>query len=143
MPDIILPKTNDVATLVAGPDPYLATNEFSIKGYLFNVGKRTAWIATHGNAQFLQHAQQIGCVPLIPGLAIPLKVNKFHFYTERGHTTLLWLPGESPPVFSVPLVTGENGLVVHDAAAAQALKSLADKIENLAAAIAVLAPQEK
>lgn len=124
---------------MAGPEPYEATNEFSIKGYLFNAGKRTAWIATHGRPQFLQHAQQTGCVPLIPGLAIPLKVNRFHFYTERGFTTLLWLPGDSPPVFSTPMLMGENGLVVHDDSAAQALKDLAEQVKKLAEALTVSA----
>ena len=136
MADIALGNTYDVATLIAGPTPWEATSAFSIKGYLFNAGKRKAWIATHGNDNVLQDIQRVGSVGLLPGMAIPLKLNRFTFATEAGYTTLLWLPGDSPPVFSMVLATGENGLFVQDAKTAQALKDLADQVAKLAAALA-------
>ena len=134
MADIIL-GTNDVATLMAGPKPFEATNTMSVKGYLFNAGKKKVWIATHGNDSPLQDKQGVGAIGLMPGLAVPLKVNRFLFYTEAGYSTLLWLPGDSPPVFSMLLATGEHGLFTQDVNTAQALKDLAAKFELLVQAL--------
>ena len=129
------------ATLTAGPFYSRATYDGAgrLRGYVYNAGKRKVWINSRLiDADFgADDVERQEVVGIPPGMAVPLPdgCRGFSFKTARGFSALYWIPGASPPVFSMSMSQGENGLHVEDAKTAQALKDLAENVKQLAAAL--------
>lgn len=137
--DITLnPSVPDMATITATPDQATASFGVQTTGYLFNAGKKRAFISTRLTADIVGNgSQRSGEIPISPGLAVPLPLGPgflFKCEGDAGFTTLLWFPGDKPPVNSLSTLTvGVDGLIVDDRLGNAKLDDMNAKLDALIA----------
>lgn len=124
------------ATILVNIDAGITTFDGagSLRGYVYNAGKKKAWIntLTTETAYPTDDREVEGIVGIVPGMAVPLPEGSrgFTFWVQSGYTNLYWLPGDKPPVFSMSMATGADGLFVEDVNTRKLLEELSEKLNS-------------